>query len=279
MSRQSDRYRATTTKTSTTKKLDKKTILQALTKEDNTNKLLRISTEFIEVTSNIRSTIEKNDNFIALRESIKDYGLLHPIVVSKVDRKISVVSGHRRLQAAKELNLPEIPVILKVFQDERDRTVEQVIENVVRENLSPIDFAEAIHEIKSMEKVSASKIATFIGQKDRKYVERLCKVAKWDKKAKKLAQQLNLSLFQLMNIAKKSDAKGPQLLEYLNGQNSLRQGATAFDSKTEKKIDRWLGKADMPKREQSKFKSVAKVFNNLTPDGRERLKDFLENVW
>lgn len=281
--RQSDILRAgaTTAAPATTgKKIDKETLLKALEKEDNSGKLLKIDISYIQPTSNIRSEIIDNANFTALKESIKDYGIIHPIVVSKVGKKVSVVSGHRRLEAASAVGLKEVPVILKIYKDDRDRTVEQVIENVVREDLSPIDFANAIHEIKQNERVSATKIAALIGQKDRKYVERLCKIALWDDKAKLLAKQKHLSLFQLMNIAKRGEAQGQKLIELLQGSASTeRQGATVFDQKVERKMERWFKSSEMKKSEQNKFKSIGKMYQGIPTESRELLQEFLVSVW
>lgn len=83
-----------------------------------------------------------------LADSIKQYGLLQPIIVTKVGNNYELVSGERRLRASRMASLKKIPAILKEndFSDQRKLEL-ALIENIQRENLSEVDEAIAYKEL------------------------------------------------------------------------------------------------------------------------------------
>src|SRR3990167_5852941 len=72
-----------------------------------------------------------------LKASIKEKGVLQPILVRPKDGKHEVIAGERRLKAARALNLEEIPAIIKDVSDQ-EAFVIALIENIQREELNPI---------------------------------------------------------------------------------------------------------------------------------------------
>lgn len=89
-----------------------------------------------------------------LAKSIEIVGILQPILVerSKDDKgePYTIVNGERRFQAAKLLNLPTIPCIIKTFDTKENRYASQIIENIHRKDFSPIERAMALIEYKKM---------------------------------------------------------------------------------------------------------------------------------
>lgn len=81
-----------------------------------------------------------------LAESIKNYGLLQPIAVTKYGTSYSLVSGERRLRACQLLGWVQIPAIVKNV-DESGLLIESLIENLQRENLPPLERAEGIKSL------------------------------------------------------------------------------------------------------------------------------------
>ena len=79
-----------------------------------------------------------------LSESIKQYGIIQPIVVKKEGSKYRIVAGERRFRAAKMAGLKELKAIL--FKGEEDYQI-SLIENLQREDLNPIEVAEAYTEL------------------------------------------------------------------------------------------------------------------------------------
>ena len=78
-----------------------------------------------------------------LAESIKEYGLIQPIVVTKKDGYYSIVAGERRWRASKIAGLTEIPAIIRE-DDERVNSEISLIENMQREDLNPYEKALGI---------------------------------------------------------------------------------------------------------------------------------------
>lgn len=82
------------------------------------------------------------DALLELSESIKQYGVLQPLLVSDKKDYYELVAGERRWRAAKMAGLKEVPIIIKEFSDQE--TVEiSLIENIQREDLNPVEEAQA----------------------------------------------------------------------------------------------------------------------------------------
>lgn len=77
-----------------------------------------------------------------LAQSIRQYGIIEPIVVCKRDDYYEIVAGERRWRAAKKAGLKEIPVILKDYSEKEIAEI-SLIENIQREDLNPIEEAKA----------------------------------------------------------------------------------------------------------------------------------------
>ena len=77
-----------------------------------------------------------------LADSIKQYGVIQPIVVQKKGKRYEIIAGERRWRAARKAGLLEVPVIVKEFAPE-DIFAIALIENIQREDLNPIEEAQA----------------------------------------------------------------------------------------------------------------------------------------
>lgn len=84
----------------------------------------------------------EEDSLLELADSIKQFGVLQPILVQKKEDFYEIIAGERRWRAAKMAGLNEIPVIVKEFTDLEVVEV-SLIENIQRENLNPIEEALA----------------------------------------------------------------------------------------------------------------------------------------
>lgn len=81
-----------------------------------------------------------------LSESIKQFGLIQPIVVKKQENYYEIVAGERRWRAARIAGLKEVPVIVKEY-NERESMEIAIVENLQRENLNPIEEAQAYRRL------------------------------------------------------------------------------------------------------------------------------------
>ena len=101
----------------------------------------------IEVTEQVRSNINTDsDSFKALMQSIKDRGILEPLLVTGQDGgSYTLLCGERRLVAAQQLGMETVPVRVVDGATEQDEIIAfQLIENLQREDLNPIDQAQGI---------------------------------------------------------------------------------------------------------------------------------------
>ena len=108
----------------------------------------------------------KNFNDITLNElalSIKEYGILNPILVRKKNDKYEIIAGERRVKAAKIAGLTEIPAIIKEVDDKKLAEI-ALIENLQRENITPIEEAKAYEDILNLSKITEQELSYMIGK-------------------------------------------------------------------------------------------------------------------
>jgi ParB family chromosome partitioning protein len=99
-----------------------------------------------------------------LAASIKESGILQPIVARRVaSGKLEIVAGERRWRAAQIAGLMEVPVILKTFADKEALEL-AIVENIQREDLNPIDEAEAYQRLADEFKMTQQQIADRVGK-------------------------------------------------------------------------------------------------------------------
>lgn len=115
----------------------------------------------------------------ALSASIKENGVIQPIVVRKVDRGYQIIAGERRWRAAQLAGVSRVPVVIRDVDPGDDRQLLEValIENIQRENLNPIEEAEAYRRLSEDFHLSQEHIASAVG-KDRASVANYLRLLK-----------------------------------------------------------------------------------------------------
>ena len=101
----------------------------------------------------------------ALAASIKEHGVLQPIVVTKEDGQYKIVAGERRWRASKIAGLDKIPAIVRTL-DSQNRLELSIIENAQREDLNPIELATAYAKLKNQFNLSDEDIAAKVGKSE-----------------------------------------------------------------------------------------------------------------
>lgn len=137
----------------------------------------------------------------SLAASIKDVGLLQPVLVQKISKHgkhdvYQIVAGERRWRAAQRANLTQLPVL--ILQDNLDPVnllKEAIIENVQRENLNPIEEAEAYRKLADEFNLSQAEIAV-IGGKSRPTISNMQRLLKLPEQVKKYLINGDLSIGQ-----------------------------------------------------------------------------------
>lgn len=88
----------------------------------------------------------EDETLEALAQSIQEVGILQPIVVRRVGQGFELIAGERRLRAAKRAGLATIPAVVRE-SDDTESLREALIENIHREDLNPVELAEAFREL------------------------------------------------------------------------------------------------------------------------------------
>jgi ParB family chromosome partitioning protein len=115
-----------------------------------------------------------NEKIRELAQSIKENGMIQPIVVRKNGEQYEVIVGERRVRAAKEAELSVIPALVKEYSD--DRLLElALIENIQREDLNPVEEAFAYRMILERERITQEELANRIG-KSRSYIANMVRI-------------------------------------------------------------------------------------------------------
>lgn len=99
-----------------------------------------------------------------LANSIRSQGILQPILVEQTADRYSIVAGERRYRAAIKAGLKELPVVVRQFT--RDEKLQiALVENIQREDLTPIEEAEAYRSLMNALKIGQEELATRLGKK------------------------------------------------------------------------------------------------------------------
>ncbi len=99
-----------------------------------------------------------------LADSIREHGIIQPIIVEDAgDGTYFIIAGERRTRAARLAGLQKVPVIVKKYSDERKLEI-ALIENIQRENLNPVEEAQAYHELMTLGNLSQEEAAARVGK-------------------------------------------------------------------------------------------------------------------
>ena len=151
-----------------------------------------------------------------LAESIQAVGVLQPLLIKKDGDMNLLIAGERRLRAAKKAGLKEVPVrFIDVDEEEGDRI--SLIENVQREDLNPMEEAEAYETLRKKYKYTQEKIAGLVG-KSRPYIANSLRLLKLEPVVKEMLRREELSISQ-----------GKLLLSVKDGNAQIKQAKRMVD--------------------------------------------------
>lgn len=123
----------------------------------------KINIDKILLNPNQPRTHFNEQQIIELANSIKENGLIQPIVVRKTQDGFELVAGERRLRACQYLRLMEIDAIVQNYSIQQSAQI-AIIENIQRENLSPIEEALAYEKLLSLYQMSQVELAQSLGK-------------------------------------------------------------------------------------------------------------------
>ena len=154
---------------------------------------LEIDISSIEVSPYQPRTNFDQENLKSLIESIREQGVIQPILVRKSKKdKYELIAGERRLRAVKTLGHSKIPAILKTITDE-SAAIYALLENVQRENLNPIEEALGLEKLIRQFKFTQENLAKKTG-KSRSHIANLIRLLSLDKYVIDLLSQKKIDM-------------------------------------------------------------------------------------
>ena len=237
-------------------------------KEEKGEKVYSIEVSKIYANPNQPRKIFSDEAIIKLADSIRQYGIIQPLTVRKFDEKYELISGERRLRAAKELGMDRVPCIIMDINEEKSAEI-SIIENLIREDLNIFEQAQAIETLIDTYNLTQEEIArklcnsqSFVANKLR--LLRLTSEEKDKILKNNLTERHARALLRIYN----QQTRGKILNEIIeNGLNV---------SKTEELIEKTLGKDkpkpferhDVPiKSIRSLYSIIDKAINNVKSSG------------
>jgi len=141
-------------------------------KENKEDRIFQIETEKIKPNPYQPRHLFTEDSLRELADSIREFGILQPLIVTRVEKETEngtaveyqLIAGERRLMAAKMIGLITVPVIIKRILDNQNKLELALIENIQREDLGVISKAKAFERLINEFRLTQQELASRIGK-------------------------------------------------------------------------------------------------------------------
>ncbi len=195
-----------------------------------------------------------------LADSIKQYGIIEPIVVQKRENHYEIIAGERRWRAARIAGLKEVPVVVKEYSEDEIFTI-ALIENIQREDLNPIEEAVAYQKLIQELKLKQDEVAEKVS-KSRTAITNSMRLLKLDQRVQ-----------QMLIDEMISEGHGRALLPISDPEEQFTLAMKVFDEKlsvreTEKLIKKLQEEKNAPAKQEEEVKDVSFIYKSL----EEKLK-------
>lgn len=199
-----------------------------------------------------------------LADSIKQYGIIEPIVVQKRGKRFEIIAGERRWRAARIAGLKEVPVVIKEYSEDEIFTI-ALIENIQRQDLNPIEEAVAYQKLIQELKLKQDEVAEKVS-KSRTAITNSMRLLKLDSRVQ-----------QMLIDEMISEGHGRALIPITNGDEQFTLAMRIFDEKlsvreTEKLVKKLQEEKNAPEqKEEAKGKDDSFIYRDI----EEKLKKVL----
>lgn len=198
------------------------------------------------------------DGIIKLADSIRQYGIIQPLCVRKIGNEYELISGERRLRASKEIGLGVVPCVLAQASEEKSAEM-SIIENLMREDLTIFEEAEAIEALIDIHKQTQEKIAEKLSV-SQSYIANKLRLLRLSKEERAMILRANLSERHARALLRiRDDNLREKALEEIICKDLNVLEAEAY-------VDKLLGKDAGPQKEQVKkraFKSIDSFYDAI----------------
>ena len=189
----------------TNERIDLDNFEKGLVEEAKPNEIVEIKISEIRSNPYQPRKIFDEEALNELASSIKEHGIVQPIIVKKSIKGYELVAGERRTKAAKIAGLETVPAIVKDFDDEQMMEI-VLIENIQRENLNPIEEAMAYDSILKSSNITQDELAKKFG-KSRSYITNSLGLLRLPDDTKKYVEDNKLSMSHARALSKLDDTE------------------------------------------------------------------------
>ncbi|EHH2368244.1 ParB/RepB/Spo0J family partition protein [Campylobacter jejuni] len=208
-----------------------------------------------------------------LANSIKEFGLIQPIIVFKKNNKFILIAGERRLRAVKALGKKEILAFIADIDENKFREL-ALIENIQRENLNPIELANSYKDLMQVHKITQENLAELI-HKSRTQITNTLRLLNLDIRTQELIASGKISQGHAKVLVGLDQKDEKMLVDSIIGQKlNVRD--------TEKIVKKIKNNESLPNQEfEDEIKKLKQILNRFGFDCKNKNNDFvihLENI-
>ncbi|EAM0420477.1 ParB/RepB/Spo0J family partition protein [Campylobacter jejuni] len=208
-----------------------------------------------------------------LANSIKEFGLIQPIIVFKKNNKFILIAGERRLRAVKALGKKEILAFIADIDENKLREL-ALIENIQRENLNPIELANSYKDLMQIHKITQENLAELI-HKSRTQITNTLRLLNLDIRTQELIASGKISQGHAKVLVGLDQKDEKMLVDSIIGQKlNVRD--------TEKIVKKIKNNESLPNQEfEDEIKKLKQILNRFGFDCKNKNNDFvihLENI-
>ena len=194
-----------------------------------------IPIEAVTTNANQPRKVFHSESIQELAESIKSYGIIQPLIVRETTpQQYEIVAGERRYRAATQAGITTLPVIIKTIDDQTADAI-AIIENIQRENLNPMDEAEAYARLIDQYQMTHEDIASSLN-KSRPAISNTLRLNKLHPEVKSCVREGQIEMGHARAILAAEYDKQPDLaLKVVKQQLSVRQAEALLKPSTSTK--------------------------------------------
>ena len=187
----------------TNERIDFDNFEKGLVEESRPNEIKEIKLSEIRSNPYQPRKIFDDESLQELADSIKEHGVVQPVIVKKSIKGYELVAGERRTRACRIAGLKTVPAVIKDFNDQEMMEI-ALIENIQRENLNPIEEAMAYDAIIHSYNLTQEDVAKKFG-KSRTYITNLSGLLKLPEETRKYVEEKKLSMSHARALSKLED--------------------------------------------------------------------------
>ena len=201
-----------------------------------------------------------------MAESIKEYGLLNPIVLSKNNDKYQIIAGERRYRASVLAGLKKIDAIVRDF-DQKEIDILSLVENIQREDLSALEEAQAYKKLIDDFSMTQEEISKSMG-KSRSYIANTIRLLKLNKDEREALADRKISASQARTLLsiKDEEERKKALDGFINKKLNVRDAEKISNKSKGKREEDGLSDIDKILLEDYEEKFMEKVGSKVKID-------------